>query len=155
MAVIDFKHVGVKSFSKEVVAARNQTLVPIGIKTPMELGSDTFLTMNFSAIDQVEDNLRNLLQTNYGDRVMLYDFGANLKPLVMEWTSKADFDSEAMVRINTAITKWMPFVTPVGFESFPQVRNGAPVPVVNILLLWAVPSLKTETRALELVLGVS
>lgn len=153
--VIEFKHVGVRDFEPENIAARNRTLVPVGIRTPLTLGSETFLEMTRTALDQIGDNLRNLVQTNHGDRVMLFDFGANLRPLLVEWTSKEDFDSEAMVRINTAITKWMPYITPVGFDSTPQPRNRTLLPTVRILLLWTVPALKSETQTLEVTLAVA
>lgn len=155
VALIDFKHVGTKSFEKEHVLARTQRVVPVGIKTPLEVVDGTFLAVNMDPLTQVADNLRNLLLTNHGDRVVLYDFGANLLPLVVEWTSKEDFDQEAMIRINTAITKWMPYVTPLGFDSAPGNRSGSPIPHVKILLVWAVPAIKADPQRLEFTLAVA
>lgn len=157
MAIIDFKHVGVKGFPKENLAARNKTVVPVGIHTPLSLdfANSGFLTMNYNVMDQVDDNLRNLLLTNHGERVVNFDFGANLRPLVAEFSNKEDFDSEAMIRINTAITKWMPYVIPVGFESTPQFRGNSFTGVVLILMVYTVPTIMAnETRSLEFTLFV-
>ena len=73
--------------------------------------------MHFTNAGQIKDNFRNLVQTNFGERVGLYTFGANLIELVGELASKEDFDSEAMLRIKNAATKWMPFVELETFES--------------------------------------
>ena len=61
--------------------------------------------MHFDNRSQVKDNLRNLLQTNWGERIGLYAFGANLNELVGELSSQEDFDSEAMLRIKSTITR--------------------------------------------------
>ena len=56
---------------------------PIGIKTPVQLakaGTGLF-TMNTSLKRNIQDNLRNLLTTNWGERLGLYDYGANLEEL--------------------------------------------------------------------------
>ena len=106
---LDFKSVGVKQTAKkqpDPFADR-----PIGFKTPMKLGqsSDGIFSMHFTLSDQIRDNLRNLLLTNHGERVGLYDFGANLQELSLELGFNI-FDDEALLRINTAVNKYMPFV---------------------------------------------
>ena len=64
--------------------------VPIGIKTPLQFGlvKSGIFDMNFEYADQINDNLKNLIMTNYGDRLGLYKFGANLRQLVSERTSR-------------------------------------------------------------------
>lgn len=117
MPVYDFKSVGdlttSRKFTQEIDAK------PIGIKTPIALGTlrEGLFEMHFDMRSQVQDNLRNLIQTNWGERVGLYTFGANLNELVGELTAQEDFDSEAMLRIKSTITRWMPFVELDTFES--------------------------------------
>ena len=55
--------------------------IPYGIKTPLRHGSDRagIFEMNFNIGDQIADNLRNLVQTNHGERLGHFDFGANLE----------------------------------------------------------------------------
>jgi hypothetical protein len=110
--------------------------------------------MHFDFAEQMDDNLRNLIQTNFGDRLGLYNFGANLRPLLTEYTNKEDFDSEAMIRINTAISKWMPFVTPLGFDSKNDLEDNKYTAIVKIFLSYSVPNTTINERMIELDLFV-
>jgi len=156
MTMLSFKDVGIKGptarLNNQVVARQD----PIGIKTPLELdgtGFDSF-KMHYTVREQVADNLRNLLLTNYGDRVMHYDFGANLTPLVADFSHKDDFDQEAMIRINTAITKFMPYVTPIGFASTPDYENNQYTGKIDIVITYSVPLVNVTQDKIELSLYV-
>lgn len=120
MAAISFKDVGEKLEDVERRRALdNVEQLPLGIVTPVRAGDEAegIFKMHRSLRDQVRDNLKNLLLTNRGDRVVTYDFGADLQPLTFELTSRESFDSEAMLRIKRAVAKFMPFVVLVDFES--------------------------------------
>jgi len=152
MAQLSFKNVGVRADSiRNNPLVVNRSTLPIGIKTPLELvgGSTLFLT-HTNIANQLEDNLRNLLLTNWGDRLAIYDFGANLQPLVTEYSNKDDFDTEAMVRINSTISKWMPFVSPIGFESFPDLEDNQFTGNIRIFLSYAIPRLNVKNKFLEI-----
>lgn len=156
MARRSFIDVGVRN---EVVRNNpltvNRSVLPIGIKTPLELvGGKTLFLTHVNIGDQIDDNLRNLLLTNWGERVAIYNFGGNLRPLLTEYSNKDDFDTEAMVRINTAITKWMPFVTPLGFESFPDFEDNVFTGKIRVFVSYDVPRLKIKERNLELSLFI-
>lgn len=142
--MISFKGVGIKKDDiKNDVLRRNQSPTPIGIKTPLEIdntGKEIF-ALNYNIQDQIRDNLRNLLLTNHGDRVCIYDFGANLQPLISEYTNKDDFDSEAMLRINTAISKYMPFITPLEFESKIERRVDDNLNKFTLFITYTVPTI--------------
>lgn len=120
MAAISFKHVGEGLTERRDAAATNERpQPPLGPITPVRAGDDAegIFKMHRDIGAQIADNLRNLLLTNHGDRVMKFDFGANLKPLTFELTSQEDFDTQAMLRIKRAVGMWMPFVTLNDFES--------------------------------------
>lgn len=156
MAAISFKNVGVRGFRQEEVLVRNRTALPIGIKTPVELdenGHGLFL-MHTDIKAQVADNLRNLVLTNWGERLGNYNFGANLRPILSDFSQKDDFDSEAMIRINTAISRWMPFVTPMAFESQVDRTQAGSTGVVKILIIYSVSSLGITNATLEVTLFV-
>lgn len=138
---ISFKGVGIKKDDvKNDVLRRNQSPIPIGIKTPLELDSGKELfALNYNIQDQVRDNLRNLLLTNHGERVCLYDFGANLRPLLAEYVNKDDFDSEAMLRINTAVSKYMPFITPLEFDSTIERKVDDNLNKFSLFITYTVP----------------
>lgn len=152
MASISFKDVGIKGFKSDDVLRKNRTIVPIGIKTPIDFdySGNGLLQMHTEIKDQIADNLRNLILTNWGDRLGNYFFGANLKPLMTDFSHKDDFDNEAMVRINTAITKWMPFVTPVAYESFFDNQNNTSTAINKLILVYSVPNLQLIEQRIEI-----
>src|ERR1700675_720453 len=117
MGTISFRSVGTTANNQ----ATNQLVsspMPIGIVTPLQLGAaESIFTMTYAMADQVHDNLRNLILTNWGERLVLYDLGANLRPLTTEFTTQDDFDAAAVQRISAAVNKWMPYVSLEDFSS--------------------------------------
>ena len=88
------------------------TPTPIGIKTPLRPGGNNgIFDGHFVLKDQVKDNLRNLMLTNWGERLGLYNFGANLRPLTTEIVGQDSFDAQATERSKGAVDRWMPYVS--------------------------------------------
>ena len=154
MAILSFKSVGrtIKSLQEETVAIKS---FPIGIKTPIQSNeTDGIFAMHYSLENQLADNLRNLLQTNFGERVGLYDYGANLKPLTVNFSSQDDFDGEALARISGAISKWMPFIEPLDFISEIDRSQKLNTVLIRITISYNIPSLNLERRKIQTVLYV-
>lgn len=154
--MINFKHVGTIKNIGSSYEQLNRSVKPIGVKTPLELDRSTnsLFKMHTEIRPQIADNLRNLVLTNWGERLCLYDFGANLKPLVAEYTSKTSFDQEAALRINTAVSKWMPFVELLEFESNPDYENNQFTGIIRVSITYAIPALAIGNDLLEVVLAV-
>lgn len=128
---------------------------PFGIKTPLSLGDETgILAMNYSLSDQITDNLRNLLLTNWGERLGLYNFGANLRPLTTEYINQDDFDQQAISRIKDAVTRWMPFVELIDFMSEVDRLENRNTGVIKIRVTYNVQSLGMYDKAVQIVLYV-
>lgn len=154
MGTFSFKSSG-KTQEQQLVEAINKTVVPIGIKTPLQLGDqDGIFAMHTSLVDQIHDNLRNLLLTNWGEHLGIYDFGANLRPLVTEFTTQDDFDAQAIERISQAVSRWMPFVSLEDFLSEIDRTENKNTGVIRITVTYTVPALKTGKRALQVTLYV-
>lgn len=119
--------------------------VPISIKTPMRFSENfgDLLEMHTNQFDAIRDNLRNLLLTNYGERVGHYDFGGNLITVVNELGSD-DGDSQAMALIALAVRKYMPFISLQGFETSNEPFEGNPV--TKIKVTYIVPALDPEGK---------
>ena len=128
------------------------TATPIGIKTPLALGDDDLLKTNFILADQLADNLRNLILTNWGERLGFYDFGANLRPLMVDLVSLDDFDSQAIARIRTAVQRWMPYVDLQDFLSRTDRIQNKQTAVIRLTITYDIPSLKIVGRKLEVTL---
>ena len=155
MATINFKSVGTTG-KKLIESNLMPSLKPIGIKTPLKLGKKYgIFDMYTNMSDTIHDNLRNLILTNWGERLGLYYFGANLKPLAAEYSVQEQFDSEAVIRIKTAASSWMPYINLIDyvsdFESFTSLSS---VAHMKILITYSVPQLAVEDRQLRINLFV-
>lgn len=127
---------------------------PIGIKTPIELGDegDGLFKMHRNLADQVRDNLRNLIMTNHGERLNFYDFGANLIPLLSELASE-DGDMEAMRRIQTAVSKYMPFVSLENFSATSIPTDVTGQARIRILMTYSVARANIVSDTLSVTLN--
>ncbi len=156
MGAYNFKSSG-QTQQQQIVEALSKTVIPIGFKTPLQLGygaQDGIFAMHSSLSDQIHDNLRNLLLTNWGEHLGIYDMGANLRPLVTEFTTQDDFDAQAIQRIRNAVTRWMPFVSLEDFLSEVDRTENKNTGVIRITVSYTVPALNTSKRALQVTLYV-
>ncbi len=155
MATISFKSVGRTSTttSQEKVVT---TVLPVGIKTPLQKGTkgEGIFAVHYDLGDQIKDNLRNLLLTNWGERLCLYDFGANLKELTTEFTSRDDFDNEAMNRIKNAVNRWMSYVSLSDFSSNAENIDNSKTGIIVIKVTYDIPMLNLINQSLEILLYV-
>jgi phage baseplate assembly protein W len=108
--------------------------------------------MHYSLADQIHDNLKNLLLTNWGERLGSYYFGANLRELTSEISNLDAFDELAITRIRSAVEKWMPFVSLKDFSSSADNVNNFSTAIVKITITYTVPKISTEIRSLQIVL---
>ena len=99
--------------------------IPVGIMTPLRHSRDRagLFEMTYDVSKQVSDNLRNLIQTNHGERLGRPDYGANLKPLSLELMGQSAFETEAMSRISASVSKYLPFVS-LKTMTLRRVRDG-------------------------------
>ncbi len=154
MGTFSFKSSG-KTQEQQLIETINKTIVPIGFKTPLQIGSqDDLFAMHNSLIDQIHDNLRNLLQTNWGEHLGIYDLGANLRPLVTEFATQDDFDAQAVQRISAAVSRWMPFVSLEDFLSEVDRTENKNTAVIKVTITYSVPVLKSGKKALQVTLYV-
>lgn len=87
----------------------NTKVRPINLKFPLERASRGVFAVNLKTEDAINDNLHSLLLTNWGDRPMLYDFGANLISVLFE--PEKELINKAATLIKNAVNKWMPAVS--------------------------------------------
>ena len=130
--------------------------IPYGIKVPLELGSDSdgLLKMHYSADDALADNFRNMVMTNHGERIGLYDFGANLTELAFELGTD-QFDSEAIRRIRRTTEKYMPYIQLLTFEPLVDRNDNKEVAKVGVRITYKVNALSQKERAIEAIVYVA
>lgn len=153
--VISFKSVG-RTQQVEDSETPDQTTLPIGIKTPLQQGNsgEGIFAMHFDLRDQVRDNLRNLILTNWGERLGLWDFGGNLRELATEFVSRSDFDDQAVVRIKNAVSRWMPYVSLNDFGPTVEHEQNIKTGIISFRITYDVPILNVVNDALEISLFV-
>lgn len=136
--------------ARKAKASQDAVQIPIGIKVPVELGqsNDGLLKMHTDIEKVLADNFRNMIMTNHGERLGLYDFGANLTELAFELGSD-DFDSEAIRRIRRTTQKYMPFIQLLTFEPLVDRVNNKEVAKVGVRITYKVSAVSQKERVIE------
>ena len=101
----------IKDTSRKPFIEDNDTNVKIGIDLPIRRyrGIDGFFATTSTTIEAVKNNIKNLLQTEEGERLFQPSLGLNLKKLLFEHIT-----NENLLSIQDAILDrlefWLPFV---------------------------------------------
>ena len=111
MPTYNFKNVGIPR-ENNIQNTKALSKKPIGIKTPLSLGSDRegIFSMHFKSVDQIKDNLKNLILTNHGERLGRFDYGANIRNITTEINGRDDFENKIMQRFKEAAAKFLPHI---------------------------------------------
>lgn len=118
-----------------------------GILTPVRLADSGLFVTSTSLTQQIDDNLKNLIMTNHGERLMLHNFGANLRPVLHEYSNADSFDNLISQRISDAVAKWMPYVVPQKYST--EILRGRNI-IFRLTLVYDVPSLNVSDRRLTI-----
>lgn len=81
----------------------------VGISLPIQI-TNTAFTQTFQTIDQLKSNIKHLLLTVRGERLMHPEFGAGLYELLFDMNTD-DFNQAVENEITSALERWLPFVT--------------------------------------------
>ena len=101
----------IKDTSRKPYIQDNDTNVKVGIDLPIRRGNnlDGFFATTSTTIEAVKNNIRNLLQTNEGERFFQPNLGLNLRRLLFEHIT-----NENLIGIQDSIMDkmefWLPFV---------------------------------------------
>ena len=153
-----FKSVGKKISSKKFKVDNEDAkskIIPIGIKTPVEFGNKKtkLFKMHEDPMLQLKDNLKNLIQTNYGERLGKYEFGCNLKSLLFERVSlDENFQKEASDQVVKQVEKYIPAIQidNITFSVNKKNRlNNNMLAEVKINIDFSIPSARIKNQRLE------
>ena len=101
----------IKDTSRKPYIQDNDTKVKVGIDLPIRRGDgqDGFFASTSTTIEAVKNNMRNLLQTEEGERFFQPNLGIGLRKLLFE-----QITSENLISIQDSILDkiefWLPFV---------------------------------------------
>jgi len=95
----------------------------IGITLPLQFGENTF-EQAFLTKDQVKSNIKNLLLTKRGERIIQPEFGSGLQSLLFE-PNVDDLEGRIEDTINDSLEQWLPYVTAeeIDIESTDELRD--------------------------------
>ena len=146
-------------FKKDIVDAE-RLIRPIGIVTPIEPGNDKseLFKMHTDPLEQLADNLRNLVQTNRGDRLGRFDIGCNLKSILFNRNSslESDYEKEASQSIQEQISRYIPVInidniTVKGLRKLDDTDRTSLAKAI-IKIEFSVPILRRMNNSIEVVL---
>ena len=101
----------IKDLSRKPFIEDNDSNVRIGIDLPIRKGNDIngYFASTSTTIEAVKNNIRNLLYTNRGERIMQPNIGTNLRNHLF-----SQITEETLVQIQDDIISifqfWLPFV---------------------------------------------
>lgn len=109
-----------RTTSNRISLQEKNNIFPIGIKTPLELGSketETLFKMHYKIEDQINDNLKNLLMTKKGEKLCFSDYGTKLYEIYSSDEPKEIIYQKAMNEISSAVLKYMPNIELINYYS--------------------------------------
>ena len=114
--------------------------VGVSLKFPLRTGNRGFFEMTNNTIDSVKENIRILLLTKKGERVVNGSIGTNIPILLGELFEPIRGDEMTArigAEIREALLTWMPFVTMKSIEVFNQdnVPSGTSLNPNDILVV--------------------
>jgi len=95
-----------------MASARENDLNPdifIGLKLPFNRDKSGLFGRTQTTLEQAGSNIKNLLLTAKGERVMQPDFGSRLRELLFEQYTE-DLSSRIQSEIQDAISTWLPYI---------------------------------------------
>ena len=149
----NFKSSGFKTDDRKF-SKPSRVLRPIGIKTPMKLGDGLFKMSN-DPVTALGDNLRNLVMTNFGERLGRYNFGTNLKATLFELSTMPNFEQRVSQIIVNAVQEFIPQISindiRVNQSSTEEKfdRNAQGLAIIKLTIVYSVPELKSRDMGLE------
>ena len=93
-------------------SARENDLNPdvrIGLKLPFNRGRSGLFPQSDTTLEQAGSNIKNLLLTAKGERVMQPDFGSRLRDLLFEQYTE-DLEERVREEIQQAMSTWLPYI---------------------------------------------
>jgi len=109
---------------------------------------DGFYLLNKTYEEVISQNLKNLVLTAPGERIMDINFGVGIYKLLFEQES-SEMREELSTRIISQVAKYMPFVNILEVKIFPNEEErqhymGEISNYINIYIIYAIPSLDLE-----------
>ena len=133
----------IKDTSRKPFIEDNNTNVRIGIDLPIRKGNniDGFFATTSTTIEAVKNNIRNLLQTNQGERLFQPNIGINLKQYLF-----GQITEETLIQIQESISSTFNIRLPFVEIQNINLKNGTNVNSIIVDILF---NIKQDPNTLE------
>ena len=93
---------------KPIIESKEYDDYAVGLALPIQITNVAF-KQNYTEIEQLKSNIKNLLLTKRGERLMQPEFGSGLDEILFE---QIDDDTKIQIEdtITSTIDKWLPYV---------------------------------------------
>lgn len=95
--------------SKVVIDTTEYNDYAVGISLPLQLGN-TYFNQTYNTSEQVKSNIKNLLLTKKGERILQPEFGSGLHSVLFEFND-GNLETKIEEVVTEAIERWLPYVT--------------------------------------------
>ena len=92
---------------KFIIDAKDKS---VGVSLPFTVGNNGFFAVTYTTKEQIKSDLKNLILTNRGERLMQPEFGCNLRQAIFEQIDEGGVYEFIQTEIETSIQRWLPFV---------------------------------------------
>ena len=82
----------------------------LGISINETSNSNGAFSVNFTTINQAKSNLKNLILTKKGERLMQPEFGCDIWRILFEPIIEGDIESKIEESILNAVNMWLPYL---------------------------------------------
>lgn len=83
----------------------------LGIGVNRNSDSNGIFAVNYTTLKQSKDNLKNLILTHKGERIMEPEFGCDIWKLIFEQIDESLIETKIESSIIDAVSIWMPYIT--------------------------------------------
>lgn len=114
-----------------------------GYSPKLPLATDTvdgFFSLHKSPMETIKQDLKMLVLTNPGERVMIPDYGVGIKSLLFEQNS-SNLKDTIKKRIDEQVMRYMDFIEILELDITDDVNNEN---MLNISILYYVPSINSR-----------
>jgi hypothetical protein len=131
---------------------------PLGIKTPLEISpGDDLFKMHYDFDKVIEDNLKNLIMTEPGERLCFPSFGTVLKNILSR-TDVENVDDLLMQEIRRVINIYYPspLINLISFVSYKD-ENESNKNNINVIILkinYSMPIVSNDIKEIIIKLGM-
>jgi phage baseplate assembly protein W len=81
----------------------------VGVSLPFTIGNNGFFAVTYTTKEQIKSNLKNLILTNRGERLMQPEFGCNLRQAIFEQIGPNTYNY-IRSEIENSIQRWLPYI---------------------------------------------